>query len=80
MWLLCFILNHLGSLLSFTPGRGIVYDFGFCTVGYGGYYAKMLALALVAITWLCIFTNIILVFGKNTKVIPMRVLEIITGQ
>jgi hypothetical protein len=26
-----------------SPGRGLVYDFGFCTVGYGGYYAKMIA-------------------------------------
>jgi hypothetical protein len=80
MGLLCLILNHLGSLLSFLPGRGLLYDFGFCTVGYGGYYAKMLALGLVAITWLCIFTSIIHFFGKTTRVIPMRVLGVITGQ
>jgi hypothetical protein len=31
-----FDFEHLGSLLSFSPGRGLMYDFGFCTVGYGG--------------------------------------------
>jgi hypothetical protein len=53
--------------------------FGFCTVGYGGYYAKI-ALGLVSITWLCIFTSIIQFFGKTTRVIPMHVLGVITGQ
>jgi hypothetical protein len=59
---------------------GSFYDFGFCTTGYGGYYAKRLALGLVSITWLCISTNIIQVFGKTTRVMPMRVLRVIAGQ
>jgi hypothetical protein len=31
-----FDFEHLRSLLSFSPGRGIMYDFGFCTIGYDG--------------------------------------------
>jgi hypothetical protein len=55
-----------------------VYDFDFYTVGYGGYYSKMLDLGLVSITWLYIFTKIIQLFGKTTRVIPMHVLMAIT--
>jgi hypothetical protein len=30
---------------------GSFYVIGICTVGYGGYYSKRLALGLVVITW-----------------------------
>jgi hypothetical protein len=53
MGLLCLILNHLGSLLSFLPGCGLLYVIGVCTVGYGGYYAKRVALGLVVKETIC---------------------------
>jgi hypothetical protein len=45
----------------------------------GGYYAKILSLGLVAITWIFIFTNIIWVF-ENHQGYTHAVLGVITGQ
>jgi hypothetical protein len=77
IWLLRLILNHRGSLLSFSPGRGFVYDCGFCTVGLGGYYAKMMALGLVVISWLYFYISIIQVDWENHEGYALCVLSVI---
>jgi hypothetical protein len=49
MGLLGLISNHLVSLHIVLQTYGLVYAIGFYAIGCGGYYAKMLALGLVAI-------------------------------
>jgi hypothetical protein len=78
MGLLGLISSHLGSLHIISPRYGLVYAIGFYAVGCSGYYAEMLALGLVAISWLCFISALFGLIGKTTRV--MGVLIVITGQ
>jgi hypothetical protein len=42
----------------------------------GGYYAKKHALGLLVVPGLCISISIIRLLGKNTRVMPLRVLGV----
>jgi len=65
-------LNHLWSLHLFLHlVVGLFYVIGICTVGYGGYYAKRIALGLVYITWdLHLYQNYSNFWGKTRGLCP----------
>jgi hypothetical protein len=71
MGLLGLISNHLVSLHIVSPGYGLIYTIGVCVVGYDGYYAKGLALRLIAISWLYFYISITRVdWGKPRGLCP----------
>jgi hypothetical protein len=72
-----FDLNHLGSLLSFSPGRGSCMIVVSAQIGLGGYYAKMIALGLVVISWLCFYIIIMQVDWENHEGYALHVLSVI---
>jgi hypothetical protein len=65
MGLLGLISNHLVSFHIVSPGYGIVYTIGFYIIVLGGYYAKILALGLVVISWICFYIGITQVDWEN---------------
>jgi len=56
---------------------GSFYVIDICTVGYGGYYAKRIALGLVSIFQALHFYQHYLAFGETMRVIPLRVLGVV---
>jgi hypothetical protein len=80
MGLLGLISNHLVSLYIVSHGYGLVYVIGVCIVGYDGYYAKGIALRLIAISWLCFISSLFMLIGENHEGYALHVLSVITGQ
>jgi hypothetical protein len=81
MVLLCMILTTFGSLhIILHLFVGSFYVIGIFTIGYGGYYANILSLGLVFVSWLCFYINIIQFFGENHEGYALRVLGVVYWQ
>jgi hypothetical protein len=53
------------------------YTIGVCVFGYDGYYAKGLALRLIAISWLYFISTLLGLIGENREGYALRVLGVI---
>jgi hypothetical protein len=77
MELLGLISNHLVSLYIISPEYGLVYTIGVCIFGYDGYYAKVLALRLISISWLHFISSLLGLIGENREGDGLRVMGVI---